>query len=114
MEVFAANSRVATLLSPDRTHRVKRLGADAAHKLELRLNQLMAASNLEALSTIPGAKPHPLAGDRAGQYAVTVHGGVRLIFVPHHDPLPRTADGGLNIAAVTAICVTEIGDYHRG
>lgn len=114
MEVFAANSQVARLIGPESTHRVRRLGSDAARKLELRVNQLMAANDLAALSAIPGARPHPLGGDRAGQYAVTVHRGVRIVFVPHHDSLPQTPDGGLDLRAVTAICITEIGDYHRG
>ena len=114
MEVIAASSQITKLCGWDGTYRVKRLGAVVARKLEMRLAQFEAADNMAALSAIPGAKPHPLTGGRKGQYAVTVHGGVRLVFEPHHRPVPRTSDGGLDLVAVTAICITEIGDYHSG
>lgn len=113
MEILVANSRVDRLCQ-DPQRRITELGPVAARKLEQRLMQIRAAESLQALSMIPGLNPHPLAGDRAGEIAVTVHRGVRLVFIPAHDPLPRTPDGGLDRSAVTAVCITEIGDYHRG
>lgn len=114
MEVSAANSQIAKLCGWDSAYRVKRLGMTVARKLEMRLVQFDAADNMASLSAIPGARPHPLSGDRSGEFAVTVHGGIRIVFAPWHDPLPQTADGGLDLSSVTAICITEIGDYHRG
>jgi len=113
MEIYLANSLVERLCQ-DQRYRTTRLGPVAARKLEQRLMQMAAASSLAALSTIPGLDPHPLMADRQGEIAVTVHRGVRITFVPHGDPLPRLEGGALDLRSVTAICITEIGDYHRG
>lgn len=113
MELFAGNSRVERYFR-DEGYRTRQLGAATARKLELRFNQMEVARNLAALSTIPGLNPHPLSGRRTGQIAVTVHGGVRIVFTPHHDPPPLRDDGGLDLQRVTAVRIIEIGDYHRG
>jgi len=35
-----------------------------------------------------------------------------MIFEVANNPIPRKADGGVDLAAVTAIRVVEIKDYH--
>jgi len=35
-----------------------------------------------------------------------------LIFRPNHDPVPITADGGIDLRAVTAIVIVAVEDYH--
>ena len=90
---------------------VKRLGPSTAKKLMQRLADLQACDSLHEASFIPG-RAHELSGDRRGQIAMEVRGGVRLVFVPDHDPIPRRPDGGLERKSVTAITVTEVGDYH--
>ena len=90
---------------------VKRLGPSTAKKLMQRLADLQACDSLHEASFIPG-RVHELSGDRRDQIAMHLHGGVRLIFVPDHDPMPRKPDGGLDRKSVTAIMVTEVGDYH--
>ncbi len=87
----------------------KKLGADNAKKLRTRLSDLEAASNVKEL--VAGT-PHPLRGDRYGQFAVYLHGGDRLVFSPNHDPCPELPDGGISWAEVTIICIEFIGDYH--
>lgn len=87
----------------------KKLGADCARKLRVRLDDLDAAIRVTDLTA---GRPHPLKGDRAGQFAVDLAGGRRLVFAPDHDPCPRHHDGSIDWSAVTIICIEYIGDYH--
>jgi len=87
-------------------------GRERADKISQRLGELHAAKSLEELSKVPGLSCHPLTGDRAGQIAITVLGGWRIIFVPADDPTPRKPDGSLDWADVRAIEIVEIVDYH--
>lgn len=88
---------------------VKKLGPDSARKLLNRLSDLEAASRV---TDLVAGKPHPLTGDRAGQFAVGLAGGWRLVFAPDHDPCPTKSDGGIDWSEVTIICIEYIGDYH--
>ncbi len=90
----------------------RRLGPRVAEALMTRLDDLAAASTLAQMSMIPGARPHPLSGDRTGQFAVNLPEGKRLVFVPDHDPVPTKEDGGVDLQAVTAIEIIEVVDYH--
>lgn len=91
---------------------IKKAFGKSATKLELRLGQLRGVRNLADLAAIPGARCHPLLGDRAGEFAVDLVHPHRLIFRPSHDPLPRKDDGGLDAEKVTDVVVVEVGDYH--
>ena len=110
MDISFKTSRLQELCS-EQELMVKRLGTDTAKKLRQRLADLQACDSLHEASFIPG-RVHEPCGDRRGQIAMDLHGGVRLIFVPDHDPMPRKPDGGLDRKSVTAIMVTEVGDYH--
>jgi toxin HigB-1 len=57
-------------------------------------------------------RPHPLKGDRAGQFALDLDGGKRLVFEPANEPIPYKQDGSIDGAIVTHICIVFIGDYH--
>ena len=87
----------------------KKLGAACARKLRLRLSALEAAS---CVSELVAGNPHPLKGDRTGQFALDLAGGMRLVFAPDNSPCPTHPDGGIDWARVTAICIEYIGDYH--
>jgi proteic killer suppression protein len=97
------------LLCESRDAAVKKLGDACARKLRARLDDLEHAANVAELVA---GNPHPLTGDRAGEYAVNLAGGWRLTFSPANDPVPRHADGGINWRAVTIVCIEFIGDYH--
>ena len=56
-------------LPQDRLERIRRI-----------LTALIGAANLEQVNTMPGWKIHPLKGNRAGIYAVSVSGNWRLTF----------------------------------
>lgn len=88
---------------------VKQLGAPCARRLCTRLADLAAATSVLQLAA---GRPHPLKGERAGQFSVALHGGVRLVFVPDHSPTPKREDGQIDWAAVRKVQIIYIGDYH--
>ncbi len=87
----------------------KKLGAACARKLRSRLSELEAASRV---TDLVAGNPHPLEGDRAGQFALDLAGGWRLVFAPDQDPCPRHADGSINWSQITILLIEYIGDYH--
>ncbi|MFV8753182.1 type II toxin-antitoxin system RelE/ParE family toxin [Nannocystaceae bacterium ST9] len=86
----------------------RRLGAPSARKLRARLEDLAAAVRVTDL--IAG-RPHPLKGDRLGEFALDLHGGCRLVFEPAIEPIP-TKDGVTDWSQVMSVRMTFIGDYH--
>jgi len=58
-----------------------RRGINAQHerKLSILLTALSAATHPDQMN-LPGARLHPLKGERVGQWAVSVSGNWRLIF----------------------------------
>jgi proteic killer suppression protein len=87
----------------------KKLGDIGARKLQTRLADIAAASRVTDLIT---GNPHPLKGDRHGQFALDLAGGWRLVFVPANEPIPRRDDASIDWSAVTIVCIEYIGDYH--
>lgn len=87
----------------------KKLGDVCARKLRARLSDLEAANRV---SDLVAGNPHALKGDRAGQFALDLAGGLRLVFAPSHDPCPTYPGGGIDWSQVTNICIEFIGDYH--
>ena len=89
---------------------VRKLGSDSARKLRARLADLAAAASVSGLVT---GHPHPLTGDRAGQFALALSGGARLVLEPANDPVPRVArDSSIDWTRVTRVRVVFVGDYH--
>ena len=88
---------------------VQKLGKAGAKKLATRRGELVAATSVTDLRT---GDPHPLKGDRVGQYSVDLDGGRRLLFEPAHEIWPTKEDGGIDWARVTEIRIILIGDYH--
>lgn len=87
----------------------KKLGTACARKLRGRLSDLDSA---ERVTDLVAGNPHPLKGDRLGQFALDLAGGWRLVFAPDHDPCPNRQDGGIDWSQVTIVCIEYIGDYH--
>jgi len=79
--------------------------------LKRRLTALMSADTLRDMDGVAG-NCHALKADRKGQWAVSLWGQFRLVFVPAHDPMPLLDDGGIDTALVTKILITEVIDYH--
>jgi toxin HigB-1 len=87
----------------------KKLGAACARKLRGRLSDLEAAARVTDLAA---GNPHPLKGDRQGQFALDLAGGWRLVFAPDLNPCPTRPDGGIDWSQVIIVCIAYIGDYH--
>jgi len=58
---------------------VKKLGPVSSKKLHTRLGELF---NATCVTELVAGSPHPLKGDRYGQFAVSLHGRDRLVFGP--------------------------------
>jgi toxin HigB-1 len=71
----------------------RKLGAPMAKKLRVRLADLMAATSVTELFA---GRPHPLTGDRAGQFALDLVHPQRLVFEPDNEPLPISEDGSID------------------
>jgi proteic killer suppression protein len=87
----------------------RKLGSTSAGKLRRRLADLRAVGTVAELTA---GRPHPLTGDRAGQFSLELTRGDRLVFSPANDPLPVTEDGAINWSQVTLVRIDYIGDYH--
>ena len=108
MDVAFSTSKIRKLCET-RGEAERRLGSDCARKLRARLSDLEAAAVVTDLAV---GRPHPLKGERHGQFSVDLSGAMRLVFEPNHLPCPRTPDGAIDWQRVTRIAVVFIGDYH--
>lgn len=87
-------------------------GSRRAQLIRARLGALRAAACLEVLRNVPG-RLHELKGNRKGQLSLDLDHPYRLIFVPHHSPVPARADGGIDWGRVTAVKILGIEDTHE-
>lgn len=110
VDVLFSTARLQSQLSDQRLLQ-RRWGAEGARRITLRLQQLGAADSLHDMHQLPG-RCHELVGHRAGELAVDVHQGHRLVFRPTVVPPPAKEDGGLDWAQVDSVTVTEVVDYH--
>ena len=108
MKILFGNKKVRELCEQQRVAE-KRLGALCARKLRVRLSDIEASSRV---TDLVAGNPHPLKGDRHGQFALDLSGGWRLVFSPANDPCPIKDDGGINWTQVTIVSIEFIGDYH--
>ena len=108
MDILFENSKIQKICE-QKKEAEKKLGSICARKLRTRLSDLESASRV---TDLVAGNPHPLKGDRAGQFALSLHGGYRLVFSPSNDPCPTTPDGAIDWDKVTIVCIEYIGDYH--
>jgi proteic killer suppression protein len=87
----------------------RKLGKSCSKKLQSRLADLMAARTVRELIT---GDPHPLKGNRSGEFSVKLEGGNRLVFIAANEPVPFNPDGSIDWSSVTSVCIVFIGDYH--
>lgn len=110
--IIVFNDRKLEKLCQSERLLVKAFGKDCARKIARRLTVLDGAPCLADVPSMPPERCHPLTGDRDGEFAVDVQHPYRLVFRPHHDPVPTTDDGGIDIRRVTDIEILAIEDYH--
>lgn len=108
MDIEFGNSKLKKL-GEDRRVATRKLGADSARRLGTRLSEIRAASNVGELFA---GSPHPLTGDRGGEFAVSLAGGDRLVFIPNDNPTPLTHSGHIDWPKVSSVKVIFAGDYH--
>lgn len=96
MEISYANDDVEELCTSEKKA-TRKLGPDGAKKLRLRLDDLEAAPTLAALPPVGGL--HTLKGSRAGQFAMDLDRGRRLVS-------ERAGTGSAGVR------ILWIGDYH--
>jgi proteic killer suppression protein len=77
------------------------------------LSSPIMIDNLAVMRTLPQASCHELRGNRAGQLAVKLDKGFRMVFEVANEPTPEKPDGGLDWTQVTAIRILQLAeDYH--
>ncbi len=108
MKFFFANQKIERLCRESKVA-TKALGALCAKKLQTRLAELTSAVNVADLLQ---GRPHPLKGRRAGQFALDLYGGTRLIFKPTLQPPPVKADGAIDWTQVSEVHILSAEDYH--
>lgn len=108
MEITFDNGKLQKLCEQQAVAQ-KQLGQACARKLRSRLADLDAA---DFVRDLVAGRPHPLKGDRAGQFALYLQGAKRLVFKPANDPIPYKEDGSIDWSNVTHVCIVFIGDYH--
>ncbi len=110
MEIEYGNNKLRKQLS--NATEIKKAFGTMAKSIAARLDDIKAAPNLKVLGQLPQAACHPLTGNRNGQWSVTISGNHRLIFEILNNPVPISADGGIDTIKVTGIIIVEKTDYH--
>ncbi len=111
MEIHFCSRKMQKMCNSEKQMRAK-LGSRIADRLMQRLAELVAAESLDDIPRVPPVRCHELSHNRKGQLAVDLVHPKRLVFRPHHDPVPTRDDGGLDWKRVTKILILEIVDYH--
>ena len=108
MDIDFATAKLRALCE-QHARMVVAFGLPCATRLQNRLADLEAVA---FVTELVAGRPHPLKGDRLGQFSVDLHGAVRLVFEPDHVPGPRKADKSIAWNQVNKVCIVFIGDYH--
>lgn len=90
----------------------KKVFGKMATKISQRMDEIRSFDNLYFLMKLPAAKCHALTGNRNGEWAVSISGNHRMIFVLRNDPIPLKEDGGIDTEKITTIKIIGTEDYH--
>lgn len=110
MDVSYKNRQLQKL-AEDLTFSVRKLGPVRSEKYIQRISDLLDAETLEDVRNLPG-NFHELKADRKGQWAVSLDGPYRMIFVPHEDPIPTDDSGRYVWIEIKGVEIEEIENYH--
>ena len=83
-----------------------------AKKIKQRRIQLESAENLEVISKLPVLRLHQHIGKGKGTWSIDIQENWRVLFEINQDPIPTLEDGGVDLKAITIICVTSVEDPH--
>ena len=108
MDIDFATTKLRALCE-QHARMVAAFGFPCAKKLQNRLADLDAVA---FVTELVAGRPHPLKGDRLGQFSRDLHGAVRLVFESDQDPVPRNTDNSIAWNQVSKVRIVFIGDYH--
>jgi len=83
-----------------------------AGKIKQRKQQLESADNLWVISQLPALRLHQYKGNRKGTWSIDIHKSWRILFEIEHNPIPTFEDGGVDLKAITIICIKSVEDPH--
>jgi proteic killer suppression protein len=86
----------------------KRYGKQVAHKLMQRIGQLEAMDNLGVAASFVSFRLHLLKGERAGQYAIDLCRGFRLVIIPMWPANPASR----RLSEVTTVMIDEVTNHY--
>ena len=89
-------------------------GKAVATRIQARMSVLRNAPTLNDVPNLPPERCHQLNTKLQGVFSVDVGDKQRLLFVPNHDPMPVTQDGGIDSTQIRSITILEIQDTHKG
>lgn len=81
-------------------------------KIKQRRIQLTEADNLEVISKLPALRLHQHKGQGKGTWSIDIHQNWRILFEIDQDPIPTLEDGGVDLKAITIICIESVEDPH--
>ncbi len=111
MDIQFVSSKLQKVLCSEKEI-IRQYGQKNGKKIKNRMAVLRNAPTLAHVPTVPPFRCHLLRDDLRGCFAVDVEHPFRLIFRPAHNPVPKKDDGGIDLAAVTAIEILDVRDYH--
>lgn len=111
MDITFKSRKLARIFNSEK-NLMREYGPENAKLIKRRMAVLMAASTLDKVPHRPPERRHELTGDRKEEFAVDIKQPYRIVFLPNHNPLPRKADGGLDLRQITAVNVIGVEDYH--
>src|SRR3954466_14936589 len=99
MEVdFASLQMAKTCFSPAETRR--QWGLEGARKIRLRLDQMVAASTLAELTSLPQVRWTQLVADEEERFVLDLGSGRQMVVSADGDPAPRRDDGTVDLERV--------------
>jgi proteic killer suppression protein len=112
MEIIFNTNKLHSLCTNERECQKHYPDKIVYRKIYQRLLELKAATNLEEICLLRSARCHRLTGKRKDQFAVSLTGNLRLIFIPIADHSSQDENGVLILSRVDSVKIIEIVDYH--
>jgi len=107
MEVFGSSKKLDKVLNDDKLI-IKNYGKQIGIKIIQRREELLEATDLTEISTVPPPRLHGLHGDKEGQFAVDISKNFRITFEAYDSDESQTTERHL----VKSILILTIEDYH--
>lgn len=102
---FKSNKLEKSLLIPKD---IQKTYGTMAKKVNQRMKEFTAASDLSVIKSLPGTDFHRLSGPRKSQYSVSITGNWRIILEPETTKIKSESD----LKKITSIKIIEVIDYH--